>query len=582
MKQILLVLLGYDSKDIWQQLVEAGSLQSATTVYINSMVDLGSSFRYICEQIETYRCACMDKLLELGSSGQTPSMYLNAVFMELENTVLTNYRNTLLELDSELQSESACNIIKIFHRVKPYHVLLESVSEMCQELINSSCRGAQVFAVVHRWAAFMPFTCKEIFDRLITRCQLILLEQLELWLSLHTHPISDEFFIQATDGRHSATYEVVEDMMPLFMDTALAETILSIGLKVKEIGGLIDQKSRSSDFSDFVSFHERNICRLRELMQTPLTDFELQELFEHWHSCIDRRLWGSLSTKADLEVAFDKIEDYFFQRQGYLFDQLIRQFVEDPLARHCRPSVGCALPDKLFNLAADCVHHAAHRCVVQLKFCWIASEDQSWLSCLELELRPEQIRSSGHLYSPNFVSRCNEIFRFLLRVRYSHYLLNNLWLSLAKGGAICKATFNYASTLNFVVSTLRDYQTNVIREHCNGLRTALDGASSMEAFSDLVDTFLENMESALFIHSPDAWLLIDKLLFMCECSETFDFNEPKLISCAWDALRELMTSLFQLGETASDEVVYLRELLVMLNCSDFFTALTNSIRSTDD
>ncbi|KHJ46730.1 hypothetical protein D918_03054 [Trichuris suis] len=579
MQQILLCLLGYNSKNIWKQLVSAGSLQSSTMVYVNTLVHLGRTFRSICEQMEHYRSAAMDKLFEENSIGHRPSVYLNAVLVELEATVLLNYRNTLIQLDNELKSESACNIVKIFDRVKSYHLLLDRVSAMCQELIGSSCRGARVLEVVHRCVTVMPFTSKDIFDGLITRYQLILFEQLKLWFSLSAHPMSDEFFIQPKDGRHSTSYKIVEEMVPLFIDAAMAEKILYIGVKMKEIGAMAEHGNSSSDFANLISFHEQNICRLGELLQRPLCDIRLRQLFEHWHGCVSRRTCGPISSKVELEKEFNKVADYFFQQQGQLFDQLVDMLLDDSLVKECRPSASCTLPGRLFELAADCVHHTAHRHIVQLRFCWRASEDQSWLSCLELELCPEQIRSSGHLFSPNIISRCNEIFRLLLRVRYSHCLLNRLWFSQANGALTDKVTFSFVSALHFVISTLCDYQANVIREQCHNLRGSLRQANSSEAFPSLMDSFMYKLESSLFIHSPDLWLLTDKLMFMCECLEGFEFREPEQISCAWDALKELMKSFFRQGEREKEKVA---QLLAMLNYNEYFSRLVYSVPSTDD
>ncbi|CDW59451.1 Tubulin, gamma complex associated protein 4 [Trichuris trichiura] len=578
MQQILLSLLGYDSKNIWRQLVSVGSLRPSTMIYVNTLVDLGATFRRLCEQMENYRSASMEKVLEENSIGQKPSAYLNAVLGELEATVLLDYRNALIQLDNDLKSESACNIVNIFYRIKPYRFLLNSVSAMCQDLIGGSCRGAKVLEVVHRWAEIMPLTHKHIFDGLVIRCQLVLFEQLERWLSLSAHWMSDEFFIQPKDACQSTSYKIVKEMIPSFIGDVMAEKILYIGLKIKEIGEIVEPANCSSDFADLLSFHEQSIRRLHELMRRPLSDTRLQQLFDRWHSCVSRRTWVPISSKVELEKECMKIADYFFQQKGKLFDQLVDILLDNSLVKECPPSASCTLPGKIFDLAADYARHTAHRNIVQLRFCWRASEDQSWLSCLELELVSEQIRSSGHLFLPNVISRCNEIFRFLLRLRYSHCLLKRLWLSQSKNAPSDRITFSFLNVLHFIISTLYDYQANVIREQCHNLRAGLQAVNSSEAFSDFMDTFIYKLESSLFILSPDLWLLIDQLMFTCECLEGFDFSEPTQISCAWDALRELMKSFFRQGEKDKEKVA---QLLAMLNYNEYFSRLVHSAPSSD-
>ncbi|KAL1285660.1 Gamma-tubulin complex component [Trichinella pseudospiralis] len=229
---------------------------------------------------------------------------------------------------------------------------------------------------------------------------------------------------------------------------------------------------------------------------------------------------------------------------------------------------------------------------VKLKLRAGASEDQSLFSAVELSLDLGRNKIFAHVFSSSFFSRCNDVFRFLLKIRYAQFTVNRCWFLFIKSRQNTPALSKkqkLMSCMNFIMNNLQCYfQIDVLETLRGGFLLAVQQNCDMHRLPLLLEQFMDMLEKALMIRMADLCDLIDRLLLICECfcrctknedaNENADDNDDdaERVHNTYVSLERCMMTLYQILANPKTRQAYplFSQLLLKLDMNNYFSNST--------
>ncbi|KAL1241370.1 Gamma-tubulin complex component [Trichinella spiralis] len=302
---------------------------------------------------------------------------------------------------------------------------------------------------------------------------------------------------------------------------------------------------------------KRNIYadKLKQIfVQRTFPKIEMSLLIDSWHKDITEQLWNQAL----------QAEDQLPKTVGELG-------IVDSLNAVFRVAQGS------FDCRSDVER-------VRLKLRAGASEDQSLFSAVELSLDLGRNKIFAHVFSSSFFSRCNDVFRFLLKIRYAQFTVNRCWFLFIKSRQSSPALSKkqkLMSCMNFIMNNLQCYfQIDVLETLRRGFLLAVQQSCDIHRLPLLLEQFMDMLEKALMIRMADLCDLIDRLLLICECfcrcSKNADADEnddAERVHNTYISLERCMTTLYRILANPKTRQAYplFSQLLLKLDMNSYFS-----------
>ncbi|KRY21776.1 Gamma-tubulin complex component 4 [Trichinella patagoniensis] len=585
MQELLLALLGLGNKNLWESLKACDVLNPAEREIVDFLNGIGQKYAQIRHFIRE-QDRLNSEMINKGNSTPMRNTYLVEIAAGLSHTLLKPYEDRICLADKRFSEEPTWKLIRLHSWFYEYNWIFEVVVTLCKSF--SELYGGKVFFLLKDALETCPDGLTSCLENLISRCQMVLYRQIMSWLVHDLLPPNDDFFIQRRGGKSNSVNdcEIIESFLPLYIDLTTANQILCIGVKNKLMLDCFEEsgEERNLKLSQFNA--KRNIYadKLKQIfVQRTFPQIEMSLLIDSWHKDITEQLWNQALQGQSFLSIFREINKFYFLGNGALFQYFI-DLAEEQLPK----TVGeLGIVDSLnavFRVAQgsfDCRSDVER---VRLKLRAGASEDQSLFSAVELSLDLGRNKIFAHVFSSSFFSRCNDVFRFLLKIRYAQFTVNRCWFLFIKSrqsSPTLSKKQKLMSCMNFIMNNLQCYfQIDVLETLRRGFLLAVQQNCDIHRLPLLLEQFMDMLEKALMIRMADLCDLIDRLLLICECfcrcSKNADADEnddAERVHNTYISLERCMMTLYRILANPKTRQAYplFSQLLLKLDMNNYFS-----------
>ncbi|KRY39997.1 Gamma-tubulin complex component 4, partial [Trichinella spiralis] len=585
MQELLLALLGLGNENLWESLKACDVLNPAEREITDFLHGIGQKYAQIRHFIRE-QDRLNSEVINKGSSTPMRNTYLVEIAAGLSHTLLKPYEDRICLADKRFSEEPTWKLIRLHSWFHEYNWIFEVVVKLCKSF--SELYGGKVFFLLKDALETCPDGLTSCLENLILRCQMVLYRQIISWLVHDLLPPNDDFFIQRRGGKSNSVNncEIIESFLPLYIDLKTANQILCIGVKNKLMLDCFQENGEERNLKLCQFNAKRNIYadKLKQIfVQRTFPKIEMSLLIDSWHKDITEQLWNQALQGQSFLSIFREINKFYFLGNGALFQYFI-DLAEDQLPK----TVGeLGIVDSLnavFRVAQgsfDCRSDVER---VRLKLRAGASEDQSLFSAVELSLDLGRNKIFAHVFSSSFFSRCNDVFRFLLKIRYAQFTVNRCWFLFIKSRQSSPALSKkqkLMSCMNFIMNNLQCYfQIDVLETLRRGFLLAVQQSCDIHRLPLLLEQFMDMLEKALMIRMADLCDLIDRLLLICECfcrcSKNADADEnddAERVHNTYISLERCMTTLYRILANPKTRQAYplFSQLLLKLDMNSYFS-----------
>ncbi|KRY75161.1 Gamma-tubulin complex component 4 [Trichinella pseudospiralis] len=593
MQELLLALQGHGNENLWESLKACDVLNPGEREVVNFVLKIGQRYAEIRHFIRE-QDRLNSEVINKGNSTPMRNTYLVEIAVGLSHALLKPYEDRICLADKRFSEESSWKVIRLHSWFQEYNRIFEVVATLCKS--SSELFGGKVFIFLKDALETCPDGLTSCLENLVLRCQMVLHRQIISWLVHDLLPPNDDFFIQQRGGKSNSVNncEIIESFLPFYIDLTTANQILCIGVKNKLMLDCFQEngEERNLKLSQFNAKRYIYAEKLKQIsVQCIFPQMEMSLLIDSWHKDITEQLWNQALLGQSFLSVFREINKFYFLGNGALFQYFI-DLAEEELPK----TVGeLGIMDSLnavFRVAQgsfDCRGDVER---VKLKLRAGASEDQSLFSAVELSLDLGRNKIFAHVFSSSFFSRCNDVFRFLLKIRYAQFTVNRCWFLFIKSRQNTPALSKkqkLMSCMNFIMNNLQCYfQIDVLETLRGGFLLAVQQNCDMHRLPLLLEQFMDMLEKALMIRMADLCDLIDRLLLICECfcrctknedaNENADDNDDdaERVHNTYVSLERCMMTLYQILANPKTRQAYplFSQLLLKLDMNNYFSNST--------
>ncbi|KAM7539486.1 hypothetical protein Aperf_G00000053584 [Anoplocephala perfoliata] len=520
------------------------------------------------------------KKFTLPGSG---SVYLSNLAFAYDE-VLAQYRDMVSSVETDLLKNPSLGVTYILSNVQPYRSVLHN---LCRLLDLCVKQFRQSRCVIDPVLTFERTPAVKVILRHMLRC---FRSQLSEWLIFGSvNDPYEEYFINS-DG------EFVADKFPAFISPSLANDILFAGKTVQFSDHDLSQKLQERFSERFAGIADADI--LGDI------DTEAEGLVHEICEFISAEMWRHMSEDFGLLEYLSLAREILLLGRGELFGAFLdnilvngRYILDRPLSssitevRNLGQAVNAAFLSAARSVGAD------EECLAQ-RFKFILSAnlpqdiekallptkeaintpsltftawDHLWLDFISVPTGLESV------FTDSARKSYGRLFTFLLNILRTQHLLKNTW-------RVCRHDMPFSchfQRIVFFVDHLFSYlQTDVISVAFDKLTKTFEcvrsgennckDLGSVEAFHE---TFLAGLESRAFLHHPQIYSLILRLLHECRryCNSCVLQSNTIEIFASFEHLAYALFTALSVASTMSNMGgTHLSQLILRLNFNNFF------------
>eukprot|EP00656_Telonema_subtile_P026853 TRINITY_DN28835_c0_g1_i3.p1 TRINITY_DN28835_c0_g1~~TRINITY_DN28835_c0_g1_i3.p1 ORF type:complete len:379 (-),score=105.21 TRINITY_DN28835_c0_g1_i3:63-1199(-) len=359
-----------------------------------SVLDRICMLGFYFQQFEQFTHKFGWKKLTMEDTVQTCGLYLRAFCTGVEE-ILAEFRKTVLSIEQDVMRDPATPLAEITASLHVFELLFPSLYGLVNEVGSNSLHGGELLTAIHRRAVCGVPCVKSALERLLFLCNTVWFNQVASWMvrgvlvdnydelfiqQIDVSPLNQEGELQNTSSDDWSSFEVREQMLPLFIPLRVAERVLFVGKAIRVLQHPQAKQKQLLEHSDVEEFTELlEKVRSAELNQVVL----FENSVNHMRTRVARRLWHLIVLESELVSHLQQMKDFFFLSKGEFYDQ----FISD--SRHLM-----LVPPNLVNAESD-VNLIFHQAAGQVRFS--AAEDEFFKTMRLVLSPPEDSAAEGEL-----------------------------------------------------------------------------------------------------------------------------------------------------------------------------------------
>ena len=553
------------------------NLSPSEELVVNKLLHLATRLimieKFIKSNMSTPACrGSTTNNLYISSDGLKPGCYLMSFCNGLK-IVLNQYKTILVDVEKDILKDPHLSFLYVQQKLESYHILFDAIYDIINTIRSRKSHGCQILDVLFQATKNGNYFVQKTMLSIMKHCHIVMYKQLTAWL-LHglLFDKHNEFFVIFNKSRNNEpleqqmanwmisndnedSFELKLDCLPGHIPQQVASVILFIGSSLHLFDYSVNEGNNTtlsiaSNADSRLSSHN---WKLKSMLKTKEEQFmlEFQKLqkndvfsVEKFETLIDgirtvvaKDLWHLCVKNAQLVSTLCMLKDFYLLGRGELFLAFIEEAdsilkcpptaVTEHDAQHAflRAAAKVQIEDsssfQLFKLTIQSeeafLHHYVHTDNI----------DNGW-SRLGLHFQVKWPLLT--LFKPHILSKYNQLFRFLLRVRRTQAALQRIWIlqmrdqqNEYKADGIMKNKLQWRcrSEMQYFVDNLQYYlQADVLESHFTNLLNKIssndEAHQDFEAMLSAHDNFLNALLAQCFILSHTVCSSLIGILDICQ------------------------------------------------------------------